>query len=292
MVAKPNPLVVILGPTASGKTALAIKVAKKFNGEVICADSWTVYKGFDIGTAKPTKAEQASIKHHLLDVAEPQDGFSVVEFKRLALDIINDIESRSRLPIIVGGAGLYVDSVIFDYTFLPAGEADARARLNQMSISQLMSDINVRSIDISGIDTRNKRRLIRLLESGGQRPAKSGLRAGSVLIGMDVEPLELKKRITDRVTTMLNSGLEQEVKNLSLRYGWEVEPMKGIGYREFKPYFAGDKSIEEVKEAIVASSLRLVKKQRTWFKRNKNIHWFDDDKKATDFLSNELNTYL
>lgn len=126
-----SPLVVITGPTASGKTSLAMEVAKLFNGEIICADSRTIYKGMDIGTAKPTKKEQAAIPHHIIDVVEPNQSFTVADFKELALKAIDDITKRGKLPIMVGGTGLYIDSVIFDYQFGPAGDAKKKSCAKQ-----------------------------------------------------------------------------------------------------------------------------------------------------------------
>lgn len=284
-----GPLIVIVGETASGKSTLAVETAKQFNGEIICADSWTVYKGFDIGTAKPTKAQQRQITHHLLDIANPKEGFNAPQFKRLASSAITDITKRDKLPILAGGSALYIDSVLFDYGFLPAGPAGRREELNKLSLPELMKQINERNLDTEGIDMRNKRRLIRLLETAGQRPGKKALRPNTLIIGLAIPKNELEKRIKWRVEKMLAAGLEHEVKQLTRSYGWEVEPMKGIGYREFKDYFSGNTSLEETKEKIIRSTFQLAKKQRTWFKRNKSIHWMHDKAAAVELLTTFLN---
>jgi len=264
-----SPLIVIVGETASGKSALAMELAKRFNGEIISADSWTVYKGFDIGTAKPNEAERREIPHHLLDIADPAKGFSAAEFKRQATAVIDDILKRGKLSILVGGTGLYIDSVIYDYGFLPAGPVEERRRLDGLSNDELLSLATSRAIDTTGIDIGNKRRLVRLIESNGIRPYKSSLRPDTLIIGLLMNKDELEQRITVRTDNMLTAGLEQEVKSLADMYGWLVEPMKGIGYREWQTYFAGDQSLEQTRRRIISGSMQLAKKQRTWFRSSR-----------------------
>lgn len=284
------PLVVIIGETASGKSALAEMLAEKFNGEIIAADSWTVYKDFDIGTAKPDRDTRKRIPHHLLDIADPRSGFSAAEYKRRALAAISDIADRQRLPILVGGTGLYVDSVLFDFSFLPPAAQEVRASLNERSLDALLAMIEQAGYDLSGIDVRNKRRLIRLIESDGARPERNEeLRPNTLVIGMRVEREELRSRITRRVDAMLAAGLEAEVAMLAQRYGWEVEPMKGIGYREFYEYFNGSQPIGETRERIISASLNLAKRQRTWFKRNNSIHWISKQADAVEIITTFLN---
>lgn len=289
METRPKPLVVVVGETATGKSALAMELAKKFNGEIISADSWAVYKGFDIGTAKPSKSDQKIVPHHLLDVADPMKGFSAAEFKRQATKAIAEIQSKGKLPILVGGTGLYVDSVLFDYGFLPASSEQERKRLNAMSINELLDEIKKKNLDSRGIDIRNKRRLIRLIENKGVRPTKKGLRSNTIIVGLTCPPKLLKENINRRVDEMLKQGLEAEVKELSNTYGWAVEPMKGISYREFKDYFDGKQTLGQTKERIIISNNQLAKKQRTWFKRNKSIHWAKDKIEAVAFVTTELN---
>jgi tRNA dimethylallyltransferase len=284
------PLVVIVGETASGKSSLAEYVAERFNGEVVAADSWTVYRDFSIGTAKPDKSMLMRIPHHLIDIADPRDGFNAAEYKRLALAAITDITARGKLPILVGGTGLYIDSVLFDYSFLPPSSDEVRASLNQLSIDELLSIISEAGIDLGGIDVRNKRRLIRLIETDGTRPGRANdLRPNTLVIGLLVPRDELRARVEKRVDMMLKAGLVDEVAALAKTYGWGVEPMKGIGYREFHDYFNGSQSIEVTRDRIVSASMNLAKRQRTWFRRNKSIHWISKRAEAVDLITTFLN---
>jgi tRNA dimethylallyltransferase len=291
MVAKvKNPkLVVIVGETASGKSALAIEVAKEFNGEIISADSWQVYKGFDIGTAKPTKLEQTEVKHHLVDIRQPQQSFSAALYKEMATKAINNVAKRNKLPVMVGGTGLYVDSVVYDFSFLPAGDPKQRSQLQALSIDELLQLLAKKQIDLTGIDLRNKRRLIRLLETAGQRPAKSATRENTLIIGIKLPRSQLRQRIEKRVTQMFKRGLRREVEVLAHRYGWEAEPMKGIGYAQFRPYFRAEQSLAQTRRKIVKATLELAKRQRTWFKRHREINWIsspaDGLKMVKEFLA-------
>src|SRR3989344_4657037 len=170
-------LLVIVGETASGKSKLALELARKFNGEIISADSWTVYRGFDIGTAKPSETERAQSPHHLIDIVYPNDGFNAAEFKRLATEAIQDISTRGKLPILVGGTVLYLDSILYNYGFLPAVGKAERAARNAQTLEELLTEARAADIDLTNIDERNKRRVIRALETQGQRPTASKMRS-------------------------------------------------------------------------------------------------------------------
>ncbi len=261
-----TPIVVIVGETASGKSALALDIAKRFDGEIICADSWTVYKDFNIGTAKPSGVERAMVQHHLLDVANAHGGFNAVVFQQLALAAINSIAGRGRLPILVGGTGLYIDSVIYHYKFLAAPPAGMREVLNKLSLDELVEMVEKQGLLTQGIDTRNKRRVIRLIENDGKLPSRQPLRENTLLLGVSVPRSELQSRVEKRVDVMLNSGLEDEVKDLKEEYGWDAEPMKGIGYYQWKDYFDGTIGRDEVRARIVKATMDLAKRQRTWFR--------------------------
>jgi tRNA dimethylallyltransferase len=287
------PLIVIVGETASGKSALAMELAQRFDGEIICADSWTVYKGFDVGTAKPSNKERLLIPHHLLDVADPRGGFNAVVFQELAFAAINAIVRRGKLPILVGGTGLYVDSVIYNYEFLEKPPEGMREELNKLSLNELLEMAEGEGLLTREIDTRNKRRVIRLIESGGELPSRKPLRDNALLLGVNVPREQLRTRIESRVDTMLFAGLEGEVRQLAAEYGWDAEPMKGIGYWQWKDYFDGKIGLEAVREKIIKSSMDLAKRQRTWFKRNESIQWLSTEDKiseavdlATTFLNN------
>ncbi len=282
-------LVVIVGETASGKSALAMDIARQFNGEIICADAMTVYQGFDIGTAKPSENDQAEVPHHMLDVASPTTGFNAAQFKTLAEQAIHAISARGKLPVLVGGSGLYVDSVLYDYAFLPSPNIGERDVLNTMELADLLTLAHYRGLDTSGIDTANKRRVIRLIENGGAVAQRAPLRAETCIIGLRIERDSLESQVKKRVTAMLEAGLEDEVRGLAGRYGWDAEPMRSIGYREWREYFAGQADLHETQERIVRSTMQLAKKQRTWFKRNISIQWVDDPSNAVDIVTTFLN---
>lgn len=267
-------LVVVVGETASGKSDLALRLAQKFNGEIICADSWTVRKQVNIGTAKPPAEDRALVPHHLLDVVEPCQDFTAAVFKRLASQAIKDISNRGKLPILVGGTGLYVDGVIYNFGFLPSGDRTARQELNKLSSSELLNKIAEMGISLGDIDIRNKRRLIRLIETEGAVPTKAALRPDTLIIGLKVNHDMLRERIVKRTDAMLAAGLEREVAGLAERYGWDCEALKGVGYAQWKGYFEDHQTLDETRQKIIKATLDLAKRQRTWFKRNKSIHWF------------------
>lgn len=266
-------MVVIVGETASGKSALAMQVAKKFDGDIICADSSTIRKGLDIGSAKPNLEDQKQIKHHLLDVATPDEAFSAAKFKQLAQKAISDIASRGKLPIMVGGSGLYVDSVLYDYEFLPAGDKKERELLSKLSVKDLISVAKGRKLDVSEVDSANKVRLIRFIQTNGQLPKRRALRNNTLIIGLKTDRDELNQNIAKRTEQMIEQGLAGEVEKIVEQYGWDCEGLKAVGYREWQEHFLGKKSLEKTKFEIIKDTKYLAKKQRTWFKRNKSIHW-------------------
>lgn len=269
-----KPLLVIVGETASGKSALALRLAQEFDGEIICADSWTVRREVNIGTAKPTAAERALIPHHLLDVAGPDEDFTAAVFQRLANEAIQDIANRGKLPIMVGGTGLYIDGVIYDYGFLPAGDRADREVLNEFTVEELLQKITGLGLEIGEVDVRNKRRLIRLIETNGERPVRQELRENTLILGLKADRDELQQRITKRVDDMLAAGLEQEVRDLVEHYGWDCEALRGIGYAQWRGYIDGTETYEQTRQKIIKVTLDLAKRQYTWFKRNKSIQWF------------------
>jgi tRNA dimethylallyltransferase len=284
-----HPLVVIVGETGSGKSSLAMDIARRFNGEIVGADSWTVYRDFNIGTAKPTTADMAEIPHHMFNVVTAPDGFNAALYKSMALTAIAGIVQRGKLPILVGGTGLYIDSIIFDYNFLPPGEPMERERLNSLSLDELLAEASQKRISLEAIDHRNKRRVIRAIETNGQVPSSRALRENTLVIGISPEREHLRERITKRVDTMMQAGLEYEVQELSATYGWGVEPMKGIGYYEWRDYFLGTQSLAQTRDRIISSTMNLAKRQRTWFKRNSSIHWLSNRDKYVDILTTYLN---
>jgi tRNA dimethylallyltransferase len=288
---KVSPLLVILGETASGKTSLGLRIAKKYGGEIICADSRTIYEEADIGTAKPTAVEQEAVPHHLIDLIEPGKSFNVAKFKQLANQAIDNIYHRGKLPIMVGGSGLYIDSVIFDYQFGPKANPKLRKKLQELSLESLT--ILAKGIEgIDKINLKNRRYLIRFIEIGGVKNNVKKLRGNTLLIGLRKPRKELHDRIEERIGKMFESGLEEEVRNLAKRYGWSSLANIGIIYKVFYELHLGKlKNIQEVKEAIAREDRQLTKRQRTWFKRNTRIKWFGDSSKAEMYLDRQINYY-
>lgn len=286
-----TPLVVIVGETGSGKTALGIALAKQFNGEIIAADSRTVYTGMDIGTAKPSLPERGAVPHHLIDVAAPDETFTAADFKHQAAELIEHIHERHHVPFIVGGTGLYVDALLYDYAFLPVPPAELRARLATMSVDELQAEVRLRRLPLPA-NERNPRHLARVIETNGQQLERRELRQHTLLLGLRVEDRAVREqRLRDRVTAMFQSGLVQEVEGLVQRYGTELEAFRAPGYRAVVKYLQGELSFDEAKEAFVKSDLALAKRQRTWFKRNKSIHWINEQAEAVDLLTTFLNKY-
>jgi tRNA dimethylallyltransferase len=179
--------------------------------------------------------------------------------------------------------------VLYDFGFLDNASPEERAKLDSMELKDLLEMAKKQKIDLKDIDRRNKRRVIRAIEAGGQKPTKSGLRPNTLIIGLKLDNEELRNRVEQRTDIMLAAGLEQEVKSLADKYGWGIEPMKGIGYREWKEYFEGNQSLGETRQRIISSTMNLAKRQRTWFKRNPDIQWFGSANEAYNFISSNLN---
>lgn len=287
--ARSSKLVVVVGETASGKSMLALQLAERFDGEIICADALTVRQGVNIGTAKPSAADRNRVPHHLLDVVEPCADFTAAVFKDLALKAIADISARGKLPIMVGGTGLYVDGVLYDYSFLPAGDRNERLALNQMSLAELQRAIGEQGLNTEGVDMQNKRRLIRVIETGGQQPQRASMRSNALVLGVRIPRDQLQNRIENRVDDMLAAGLEQEARQLAGTYGWECEALKGIGYREWREYLDGTQTLAETRLRIIKATKNLAKRQRTWFKRNPSIQWIDDPSRIVDIVTTFMN---
>jgi tRNA dimethylallyltransferase len=289
-----SPLLVIAGPTASGKSALALQIARDYNGEIICADSRTIYRGMDIGTAKPTPAEQAAVPHHLLDIAEPNQPYSAAEFKQAANVAIESIRHRQKLPILVGGTGLYLWSVIYDYRF-PAGPSNAlRMELQQLPLAELVR--RLRQVDperAAVIDLRNSRRVIRALETVGQpHIAPTALPANSYIIGLNPGMKELEQHITTRTAGMLEAGLIEEVRGLLTRYDSVIGPLNTISYKETMEFLHGTITHRQLESLINLHTRQLAKRQMTWFKRNPDIHWADTIKQAQSLAENFLESSI
>lgn len=291
-----SPLIAIVGETASGKTATAITVAQKFNGEIICADSRTLYKGMDIGTAKPTLQERADIPHHMIDIILPDEQFSVAMFKDLTQKCIQDILKRGRVPILVGGTGLYIDAVLYNFQFGKPVNSTFRAALEQMSDVELTTIMNTKNIKIPNLNTKNRRHVIRAIERNGVVQRQRELRKDTLVLGLRLQRAVLEERVTQRVDQMIVGGLIDESERLFEIYGTNVEALRTPGYKAIQSYLAGACTIEEAKRAFISADLRLAKRQRTWFKRNHSIEWFQDSheiiRRVGTFLDYSQNNQL
>jgi tRNA dimethylallyltransferase len=283
-----QPVVVIVGQTASGKTDLAIDIAKNNNGAIIAADSRTVYKSMDIGTAKPTKHQQSIVPHYLIDVADPNQRFTVAQFKKMANQAINDVQSRGKLPIMVGGTGLYIDAVLYDFKFRTPENPKLRSELQVLSVNELQAKIIATGL-IMPSNHQNPRHLMRTLETNGEIGQRSNLRANTLVIGLAVPIEQIKQQIIGRVDKMISQSLETEAKNVASKYGWDAPALDAIGYREFRPSTGIHQDIEQIKQQIIRDSNAYAKRQRTWFRRNSDIVWCDSAEQAKTTINQWLN---
>lgn len=272
-VADMLPLIVIVGPTASGKTALAIELAEQYGGEIICADSRTVYRDMNMGTAKPTPEERMHIPHWGLDIVSPDQTYNAALFKRYALDKIHDIRSRGHVPFLVGGTGLYVDGIIYDYQFpLPPGR-DEVALYETMSVKELQTYCVENNIELP-INNKNKRHLIHAIIYKDQSQQRQELIIdNTIVVGIAIEKDVLEQSIIKRTEQMFSDGVVEEAKILGKKYGWDSEAMTGNIYPILKKYLDREVSLEETKRLFVRADIRLAKRQLTWFRRNKQIEW-------------------
>ena len=285
-----NPIICIAGPTASGKTALAVALARELDGEVVSCDSMQVYKRMDIGTAKPSLEERQGIPHHMIDVAEPWEDYSVSRYCADAAPIVEDIVSRGKTAIIAGGTGLYMDSLIRGNDFAPFPSTGVRERLEQEAGRDGMEALlaRLRAVDpeaAARLHLSDRKRIIRAMEvyletgetitAHNRRTQALPPRFSPVWLGLDSESrAELYSRIDRRVDAMLHAGLLEEIRAL-LRSGIpeKCTAMQAIGYKEFTDALDGRCTVEAAADQVRQSSRRYAKRQLTWFRRNERIHW-------------------
>ncbi|KMY44779.1 tRNA delta(2)-isopentenylpyrophosphate transferase [Bacillus sp. FJAT-27916] len=301
-------LIVIIGPTAVGKTKLSIELAKRFDGEIISGDSAQIFKGMDIGTAKISEDEAEGIPHHLIDEREAGESYTVYEFKEAVQREIADIASRGRIPIIVGGTGLYIQSVLYDYQFPEtAANPEIRAELEEKAETEGRDALyaTLKEIDPEAaekIHPNNVKRVVRALEvyytsgvrfSEQQQSADKTENYDAAVIGLTMERDLLYSRINQRVDIMMKAGLVDEVKRFYDRGLMETQSLQAIGYKEFNGYFEGKETIEQVSEAIKQNTRRFAKRQFTWFRNKMDVNWFDmSDIDHIDDKIEEISAYV
>ncbi len=287
---KKKKLVVIIGPTAVGKTKLSIELAHRLNGEIISGDSMQIYRGMDIGTAKIQETEMQGIPHHLIDIKNPDEDFSVAEFQATVRPLIDDITERDKFPMIVGGTGLYIQSVLYDYNFSDVPSDPEYRKLlekelsikGEVSLHEILKDIDPESAE--KIHPNNSRRVIRALEiyhctnktmSEYLRNQNKNMLYDVALIGLTMDRETLYERINQRVDLMIDDGLIEEVKELYDTGIRDTQAIQAIGYKEIYDYFDGKTSYEDAINNLKQNSRRYAKRQLTWFRNKMDVQWFD-----------------
>ena len=304
-----KPIIIIAGPTACGKTGVSIELAKRIDGEIISADSMQVYKYMDIGTAKVTKEETQGIKHYLVDELYPDEEFNIKVFQEKALKYIDEIHSRGKIPILVGGTGFYINSVIYKNDFdETTADSDFRNKLKQTArekgnefVHNMLKEVDQASYE--SIHPNNLKRVIRALEFYNQtgkpislhneeeKKREEFFNAALIILNMDRETLY--GRIDERVDIMVKDGLVEEVKKLlDMGYNENMVSMKGIGYKELIPYFKGECSLEYAISEIKKNTRHFAKRQVTWFKYQTDGLWIAMDGKSKESAAEEIISYL
>lgn len=283
-------LLVIVGPTASGKSELAMKIARQFNGEIIAADSRTVIKGLNIGTAKPTIEDRHQIKHWGLDLVSPGERFTAADFKKYAQIKIEEIKQRQKLPILVGGSGLYVDSVLYDFKFGPPADEQKRASLEKLEITELKKIIEKKSLVMPEND-RNKRHLVRTIERAEQAPERgSEPRQDAVIVGLQLSDEVLRSNIDRRAKAMFRGGVLDETRRLIDSHPNVLPENVGLIYKICSEILTGQTSEPEGIKKFKQLDWQYARRQRTWFRRHPEIAWFDSPSAAEKYIRQALNT--
>ena len=297
-------VIVICGPTASGKTALSIELAKQINGEIVSADSMQIYKDMDIGTAKPTKEEMQGIKHYLIDFVSPDERYSVADYKQDAKKAIREILKKGKVPIIVGGTGLYIDSLIYEIEY-PNIEFDEKYReklekeVEEKGLEELYE--RAKEVDVEAtkkISKNDKKRILRILEiyhatgknktDQEKESRKKEIEFDYKVYALNWDREKLYERINKRVDIMIEQGLIEEVKNVYEKYNEFPTAMQGLGYKEVVEYLENKTTKEEMVEKIKQETRRYAKRQMTWFRKNKQTIWLN----AEEEIQNNIKIIL
>jgi len=280
----PQSLIVVLGPTASGKTALSLNLALEFAGEIISADSRLVYRHMNIGTAKPSNKEREVVTHHLIDIVSPDQMFTLADYQSLAFAAIEQVFTDKHTPFLVGGTMLYIDSIVYNYE-LPSGGKESDQVVRAMSLTQLQSLLLTLNPDAPRfLDWQNPVRLMRALEFYYQtsnwiweKQNRGRCKYPYLLLGLSVPKELLQQRIATRVEQQLKQGLVAEVEQILTNYPQSKIAITGIGYRQVKSYLDGLCSYEDMKHQIIKDTCTYAKRQMTWWRRNKEINWLEAD---------------
>lgn len=284
-------IIFIVGPTSVGKTKLSVDIAKEFSGEIISCDSMQIYKEFNIGTAKITEEEVRGINHYMIDILDGNQKFNVSEYKKMAENYIEEIYSHNSLPIFVGGTGLYLNSILYDFKFTESEKSNnLREQITEFyekNGANLLYDLLL-YLDYSSrekIHKNNIKRVIRAIEvclNTGKEFSKqckdyenNNDKYDYLIIGLTLDRKILYDKINSRVDIMINNGLVEEASSLYKKYGEYSQPFTAIGYKEFIPYFKREITLESCIDNIKQNSRKYAKRQFTWFNRNENIHWID-----------------
>lgn len=267
------PLIVIVGPTASGKSDLAIRLAERHNGEIICADSRTIYRHMDIGTAKPSKDDQARVPHWGIDLVEPGERFTAADFQAYTNKKIAEIRARGKVPFLVGGSGLYIDAVILEYQFGSDMSPETRDFLTTMTVERLHNYCDEHNVVIPN-NSKNQRYVIRAIEQQGvNTKSRDAPDDQTLVVGIATDAELLRQRIATRAEDLFSAGMIEEALQLAKTYGWESEAMTGNIYKLVRRYSTGELALDELKQSFVTADWQLAKRQITWFKRRPFIQW-------------------
>jgi tRNA dimethylallyltransferase len=284
-----SPIIVIVGPTASGKTGLGIRLAKEYGGEIVSADSRAIYKHMDIGSAKPTMTERQGVVHWGFDLVEPSEMYTAADYKQYALEKIADIRSRGLVPIVVGGTGLYVDSLLFDYQFPEKAAPEERKKWESMSLEQLHDYCVDNNIALPE-NKQNKLYVINTILRNGHIPKRNTELADDyIVVGISTDITQLRQQIEARTTGFLESGVINEAKELAHRYGWDGAAMTGNIYPLARKYLDGVIDRAELERLFNIKEWHLAKRQLTWFRHNEHIMWLPLDEAYT-YLAHKLDS--
>jgi len=275
------PLMVVVGPTASGKTGLAVRLATEYGGEIICADFRTVYRGLDIGTAKPTAEEQRLAPHWGIDLVDPGERFTAADFKEYAVNKIAEIRARGHVPFIVGGTGLYVNAVVYNYQFPPEPSVADRQRFAAMSLNDLYEHCSKHNVKLPEND-KNKRYVVNAILRQGQEVKRSSrLLSDTYVVGISTDKQELNERIRLRAQDIWSGDVVDEAQRAATKFGWDNEAMTGNIYPLIKKVIDGEITVDEARECFVILDRQLAKRQMTWLRRDEYITWLPRDSAYT-----------